>query len=162
MRAWFGTVMTRELRALRREVEAYPRDADLWRSAPGIANPGGSLVLHLTGNLRHFVGAVLGGPTYRRDRDAEFSRRDVPRAELLAEVDAALTAVAGGLARASDADLTKPYPQAVGGMTPATGLFLTHLAVHLGYHLGQLDYHRRLVTGEAATVGALPIAELTP
>lgn len=162
MRAWFGTVMTRELRALRREVEAYPQGADLWRSAPGITNPGGSLVLHLTGNLRYFVGAVLGGPAYRRDRDAEFARRDVPRAELLAEVDAALTAVEAGLARVSDADLTKPYPQAVGGMTPATGLFLTHLAVHLGYHLGQLDYHRRLVTSEAATVGALPIAELTP
>ena len=162
MKAWIAAVMTRELKALKREVEAYPSDADLWRTAPGIANPGGNLALHLAGNIQYFVGAVLGGSGYVRDCDAEFNRRDLPRAEVVREIELALAAVPAALARVADADLQKPYPEAVGGVTPTTGAFLTHLVSHLGYHLGQMDYHRRLVTGQATTVGALPIGELQP
>ena len=160
MKAWINTVMTRELKALRREIEAYPSEAELWQGAPGIVNPGGNLALHLAGNLQYFVGAVLGGTGYKRFRDAEFGSRDVPRAELLREIDAAISAVQKGLARVSDADLEKPYPEAIGGVTPTTGAFLAHLAVHLGYHLGQVDYHRRIVSGQGATVGALAVGEL--
>ena len=97
------TILTRELYALRRGVEAYPDDASLWRAVPGIANVGGTLVLHLCGNLQHFIGAVLGGSGYRRDREAEFSRREVSRAVLIAEIDAAIAAVARGLDATSDA-----------------------------------------------------------
>jgi hypothetical protein len=162
MKHWIATVMTRELKALRREVESYPSDAELWERAPGITNPGGNLVLHLAGNIQYFVGAVLGGTGYKRYRDAEFGSRDVPRADLLREIDGALAAVEAGLSRVNDADLTKPFPEAVGGVTPTTGAFLAHLAVHLGYHLGQVDYHRRIISGEGKTVGALPVGELRP
>ena len=162
MKDWIATVMTRELKALRREVEAYPSDADLWRTLPGIVNPGGNLVLHLAGNIQYFVGAVFGGSGYKRFRDAEFGSRDLPRADLLKEIDGALAAVATGLARVSDADLTKPFPEAVGGVTPTAGAFLAHLAVHLSYHLGQVDYHRRIISGEGKTVGAMAVGELRP
>ena len=160
MKNWIAMVMTRELKALRREVESYPSDAELWESAPGITNPGGNLVLHLAGNIQYFVGAVLGGTGYKRYRDAEFGSRDIPRADLLREIDGAIAAVQAGLARVTDADLTKPFPEAVGGTTPTTGAFLAHLAVHLGYHLGQVDYHRRIISGEGKTVNALPVGEL--
>ena len=160
MKAWIATVMTRELRALRREVESYPSDADLWRIVPGIANPGGNLVMHLAGNLQYFVGNVLGKSGYVRNRDAEFGDRDVPRDELLVEIDGAIAAVETGLARVSDADLAKPYPEPVGGVTSTTGAFLAHLAVHLAYHLGQVDYHRRILTREGTTVKAMAVGEL--
>jgi uncharacterized damage-inducible protein DinB len=162
MKDWIAIVMTRELKALRREVESYPSDADLWRTLPGIVNPGGNLVLHLAGNIQYFLGAVLGGSGYKRYRDAEFGSRDVPRADLLREIDGALAAVTTGLARVNDADLEKPFPEAVGGVTPTTGAFLAHLAVHLSYHLGQVDYHRRIITHEGKTVGALAVGELKP
>lgn len=162
MKDWIAVVMTRELKALRREVESYPSDAKLWESAPGITNPGGNLVLHLAGNIQYFVGGVLGGSGYKRYRDAEFGSRDIPRADLLREIDAALAAVQAGLARVSDDDLKKPFPEAIGGMTPTTGAWLAHLAVHLGYHLGQVDYHRRIISREGTTVGALPVGELKP
>ena len=160
--AWLGAVLARDLRALRREIEAYPEDRDVWRVPPGggITNPGGTLALHLAGNLQYFVGTVLGGTGYVRDRDAEFARRDLPRAELLRQIDAALAAVARTMARLSDEDLTKPYPQPVGGVTVATGDFLLHLAAHFTYHLGQVDYHRRLLTGHAGQIRALPVTEL--
>ncbi|HXM39269.1 MAG TPA: DinB family protein [Gemmatimonadales bacterium] len=160
MKKWIATVMTRELRALRREVESYRSDADLWALVPGIANPGGNLVLHLAGNIQYFVGNVLGKTGYVRNRDAEFADRDVPRDELLGELDQAIVAVETGLARVSDADLNKPYPETVGGVTSTTGAFLAHLAVHLAYHLGQVDYHRRMLTGERTTVNAMAVTEL--
>ena len=89
-----------------------------------------------------------------------FGSRDVPRADLLREIDGALAAVQAGLARVNDADLKKPFPEAVGGVTPTTGAFLAHLAVHLGYHLGQVDYHRRASTGDVASANALPLTPL--
>src|SRR4051812_5197341 len=83
------TLMLRELRALRREVEAYPNEADLWATPQGLPNSAANLTLHLAGNLQHFIGARLGGTGYVRNRDLEFSRREGTRAELLAQVDAA-------------------------------------------------------------------------
>ncbi len=156
---WISAMMARELRALRRELEAYADERDIWRVQPGIGNSAGNLTLHLAGNLQHFIGTVLGGASYVRDRDAEFNRRDVPRAELLRQVDAAIAAV-GLLSRISDAELGKPFPQPVGGVTLATGDFLIHLIGHFDWHLGQLDYHRRFFTGQVAQIRALLPSEL--
>jgi uncharacterized damage-inducible protein DinB len=157
---WFAGVITRDLKAVRRELEGYSDESDIWRLPPGIANSAGTLALHLAGNLQHFIGGVLGGTGYRRDRAAEFSRRDVARAELLAQIEAAMVAVEQGLAQVSDGALAAEYPERVGGHTVTTGEWLVHLVAHLGYHLGQVDYHRRLVTGRGETVGALAIPEL--
>src|SRR4051812_35442996 len=104
-------LILRELRALSREVEAYPNEADLWALPPGIPNSAGTLALHVAGNLQHFIGARLGGTGYVRHRDVEFSRRDATRAELLEGLDAAARAVESTFARMSDADLAKPYPE---------------------------------------------------
>ena len=153
-------VLRRELAALRRSVEAYPDDASLWAERPGLPNSGGTIVLHLAGNLQHFLGAVLGGTGYRRDRDAEFARRDVPRAELLAEITATETAVDRGMGRVSEAVLATPFPERIAGRRLAMGDFLVHLATHLAYHLGQLDYHRRLVSGDRRSIGAMTPGEL--
>ena len=158
--ALLGVTIARELRAVRREVEAYPDDASLWRAVPGLPNAGGTLALHLAGNLRHYVGARLGGTGYVRDRDREFAARDVPRAEVVAELDAALADVAATLPKLDAAALAREYPETFAGRAYGTAAFLVHLGVHLAYHLGQLDYHRRAATGDAAGVGAVPLREL--
>lgn len=160
LRSTIRHILTRELFALRRAVEAYPDDASLWRPLAGIANVGGTLALHVAGNLQHYVGAVLGRTGYVRDRDAEFSRRDVPRAEILGEIDAAIAAVERGLESVGDDVLPRPFPEKVAGREVATGDYLVHLASHLAYHLGQLDYHRRLVTGDGRTVDAVAVKDL--
>lgn len=156
------TIITRELYAVRRGVEAYPDDASLWRTVPGIANVGGTLVLHVCGNLRHYFGAVLGGSGYVRDRDAEFERRGVAREELLGEIDAAIDAVTRGMDATSDDALGARYPVQIAGREVMTVDFLVHSAAHLAYHLGQFDYHRRIVTGDGRTIGAVAPAELPP
>jgi uncharacterized damage-inducible protein DinB len=152
-------VLLRELGALAREVEAYPDEDALWRRVPGITNSGGTLARHLAGNIQHFVGAVLGDTGYVRDREAEFSQR-VDRATLLAEIEAARRAVETVLTELAAERLEADFPAPVAKRTVRTGDFLLHLVSHFAYHLGQVDYHRRMVTGDATTVNAVAAAEL--
>jgi uncharacterized damage-inducible protein DinB len=154
------TIFLRELRALRREIEAYPNEKDIWEVPAGIGNSAGTLALHLAGNLQHFLGARLGRTNYVRNRDAEFSRRGVSRTAILEEIDAADIAITRGFERLTDLDLAQPYPEKISGTTLTTGEWLVHLVAHLGYHLGQIDYHRRLVTGDPRTVDVISVKEL--
>ena len=154
-----SALIARDLRALQRELEAYPTEASIWEVPPGISNPAGTLAVHLVGNLQHFVGAVLGGSGYVRDRDAEFATRGTSRSDLIRMINDTIEVIEATLPRLSDERLAAPYPVEVAGVRVRTDDFLTHLAVHLGYHLGQVDYHRRLVAA-AGTVGAMGIPEL--
>jgi hypothetical protein len=152
--------LRRELRSLRLELEAYPDERLIWALPPGAPNSAGTLALHLAGNLRHYIGALLGGSGYVRNREEEFAARDVPRAELLANLAEADDAIQSTLPRLTEAELSLPYPEPIREQHLETRDLLIHLATHLAYHLGQVSYHRRLVTGDARGVGALSAAEL--
>lgn len=152
--------LRRELGAVQRSVASYPDDASLWVLPNGVPNAGGTIVLHLAGNLQHFVGAMLGGTGFVRDRAAEFARRDGSRAELLGELAKTIAVVDRTLPTLSEESLSQPYPDKVGGEVLPIGVVLVHLATHLAYHLGQLDYHRRMVTGNSSGVGAVAANEL--
>ena len=136
----------RDLNKLKIEIGQYENEADLWKTSEGIANSAGNLCQHLTGNLQHFIGAVLGGSAYVRDRDAEFAKKDVTREQLLADIDSTLSSVKTTLAKLTDEDFAKTYPIEVFGHPMTTEYFLTHLATHFNYHLGQINYHRRMVS----------------
>jgi hypothetical protein len=153
-------LLARELATLRDELLAYADERAIWALPKGVPNSAGNLALHLTGNLRWFIGTQLGATGYIRDRDAEFSRRDVPRSELLAQVAAAADEVTRTLAAMDPSALDAQYPLEVGGIRVPTGRFLLHLEGHFAYHLGQLDYHRRSVTGNSTSVAALPLSAL--
>jgi hypothetical protein len=161
IRSAIGSILARDLDALRREVEAYADDRDLWRPVEGITNTGGTLVLHLTGNLQHFFGTRLAVTGYKRDRPGEFSRRNVPRSELLQEIEAARQAVHAALERLSLQQLTDDYPETIAGVRIKTAEYLVHLATHFAYHLGQVDYHRRMITGSNIVVSAMQPAVLS-
>ena len=148
-------ILLRDIDTLRREVDLYPDDESLWREVPGLPNPGGTLILHLAGNLRHFIGGVLGKSGYVRDRPAEFSTRGTSRQELLGLIAAAHDEVDGALTRLDPAVLEEPYPEPMRGQHYPVHLFLLQLAVHLTFHTGQLDYHRRVVTGDRASADAV-------
>ena len=150
----------RDLACLIREVAAFPDDATLWRTVPGISNSAGNLALHVAGNLRHFVGTVLGGTDFVRDRDQEFTRREGTRAEVISILETALRDVEVSLRAMQEAAETAPYPHAVMDHHPPTGRFLLHLETHLAFHMGQAGYLRRALTGEAGATGGMSIAEL--
>ena len=154
------TLMLRELRALDREIAAYPDDGSLWKHPEGISNSAGNLALHMAGNLRHFIGGVLGGSGYVRDRNAEFSSKDLTRDELRAIITSSISELSDAFDKISDEQLSQEYPLKVAERRLRTGDFLLHLAVHLSYHLGQLDYHRRLVTSSSTSVDTVSPREL--
>ena len=156
---YVAAILDRDLLALRREVEAYPDERDLWVRVPGITNVAGTLVLHLAGNLQYYIGTVLGHTGYVRDRPAEFARRDVPRAELLREIEAARAAVKTALD--TPLDIEADFPESILGMRVRTGDYLIHLATHFAYHLGQLDYHRRIITKHDKGIDAVRPGELS-
>jgi uncharacterized protein DUF1572 len=155
-----AAIMSRELKTIERELNAYQNDDQVWALPAGLPNSGGTLALHAAGNLRHFIGTVLGGGSFVRDRDAEFSRRGVPRSELIDGLQQAEKTVRETLTSIDPARLSDPYPIPVANRRLNTGEFLTHLATHLAYHAGQLDFHRRVVTGDVAGVGAVSPLEL--
>ncbi|MBS1502322.1 MAG: DUF1572 family protein [Bacteroidetes bacterium] len=138
-------VFKRDLEKLRTEIEAYQTESNIWIVADGIANSAGNLCLHLVGNLNHFIGTVLGNTGYVRQRDLEFSLKDVPRTELIQKIDATILMIGEVLTRVTDEQLSSVFPIAVFAPDDTTGYFLTHLATHLSYHLGQVNYHRRLL-----------------
>ncbi len=160
---WVYAALTRELAAMQREVSSYPDSAALYRAVAGLPNTGGVLVQHCAGNLRHFVGAVLGGTGYVRQRDLEFTSQGLSQATLVEELQRTQTDVARGFAALKTVDPDAPWPGALpAGASYTVRGFLQHLTSHLAYHLGQLDYHRRLVTGDAASVGAMDVTAMSP
>jgi len=151
-----ASLFARDLHRLRQELEGFPDDAMVWATAPGVTNSAGTLALHLEGNLREYVGRQLGGKPYVRERPAEFSTRNVPRADLVERVAQLQTDIPPVIGALAAAVLEAVYPEAVLGMPLTTRQFLVHLHGHLNYHLGQIDYLRRVTTGS----GALPLVGL--
>lgn len=155
-----ASILGRDLDAARREVEAYPEAQLLWAAVPGLSNSGGVLVRHLCGNLQHFIGATLGGSGYVRNREAEFGGPPDSRESLLEEIARTKTSTMETLAGLTRAQLEAEYPLPLGDHRLQTERFLVHLAVHFGFHLGQLDYHRRAVTGVGTSVSPVNIGAL--
>ncbi len=141
----------RDLKRLRIEIESYRNETAMWKISGEIPNSGGNLALHLVGNLKSFIGAQLGSSGYVRARDLEFSSKNTPRAELLQMIDETIADIAGTLDKLTPEQLEQEYPIVVFAdrTEPMTTLwFLVHLATHLNYHLGQINYHRRLFDAE--------------
>jgi len=139
------TLFQRDLQKLRKEIESYQQEENIWRVAPGISNSAGNLCLHLVGNLNAYIGMELGHSGYIRNRDLEFSARDIAKEELLQKIDATAAIVDITLQRLSDPQLEQEYPALVFAEKTTSGHFLVHLTTHLAYHLGQINYHRRLL-----------------
>ena len=135
----------RDLEKLKQEINAYHNESNLWIIDKGIANSAGNLCLHLVGNLNTYIGAEFGKTGYVRDRDLEFSQKNISKIQLVKMIDDTITVVATGLDKLKEEDLESEYPLLVFKEKTSTGYFLIHLAVHLGYHLGQVNYHRRLL-----------------
>lgn len=154
-------LLVRELETFEREIDLLGDDERIWDIAPGCPNSAANSALHVAGNLRHYVGAVLGGSGYVRDRGREFGRRSGSRGDVKAELRAAIRDVGTVLPALTEAVFATDFPELVNGLRLRTDRFLMHLCAHAAYHLGQADYVRRVVTGENRSSGPVPLAALT-
>ena len=139
------TLFTRDLNKLKSEIMLYNNEQHIWLVQENITNSAGNLTLHLVGNINHFIGKVLGNVNYERQRDLEFSLKNVPRNELIEMIDETIAIISKVLPSLNDEQINSDYPLIVFKEKMSTEYFLIHLATHLGYHLGQINYHRRLL-----------------
>jgi len=139
------SLYNRDLQKLKVEIESYQNEESLWKIDNNILNSGGNLCLHLLGNLNTYIGAELGKSGYVRHRDLEFSLKDIPKTELLEKIESLIEIVDSTLANLSEDDLKKDYPTEALSYQMTTEYFLIHLLSHLNYHLGQINYQRRLL-----------------
>jgi uncharacterized damage-inducible protein DinB len=138
-------IIERDLNKLEEEINLYPTEESIWKVDGQIKNTAGNLCLHLCGNLQHYFGAVLGQSGYKRNRDNEFAAKNIRRTELISEIQKAKTAVRSTLEKINTSVLQQEYPEKVFNYSMTTSYFMIHLSAHLGYHLGQINYHRRLL-----------------
>ncbi len=140
-------LIVRDLDRTIEELSLYKDEANLWLKPESINNSAGNLMLHLCGNLKHFVGALLGDTGYIRNRDEEFSLKDIPATYLKTNLEEAKAVVERTLSGMQDNQLEEDFPVEMFGSKQTIGFMLLHLATHLNYHLGQINYHRRLLEG---------------
>lgn len=140
-------LLDRDLQKLHDEIAAFGSEDNIWKTTGAIINPAGTLCLHLTGSLNHFVGALMGQTGFVRDREGEFANRNVPRAEMLAGLDAARGTVAKVLASQPEGTLQSTFPRKFQEQDVTYAWFLSHILTHVSYHLGQVNYLRRALEG---------------
>lgn len=138
-------LFTRDLEKLASEISAFKKEDNLWRIEGDIKNTAGNLCLHLTGNLNHFIGAVIGNTGYVRHREAEFADKHIPRPEMIRSIHETKRVVSDTLEKMNPQLLTLNYPIDVFGEKMTYEYFLIHLESHLNYHLGQINYLRRIL-----------------
>ncbi len=138
-------IFGRELSKLKKEIELYKNEKAIWKIEKEIANSAGNLCLHLIGNLNTYIGAEIGKTNYIRNRPVEFSAKDIPRDELIEMIEDTVVVVEESLDKLTVEELKNEYPILVFENKTSTEYLLVHLATHLTYHLGQINYHRRLL-----------------
>jgi len=142
------------LTKLRTEVEGYANEADLWKTDGEIPNSAGNLALHLVGNINHFFGALISKNGYVRDRDSEFSSANVSKDQIISEIDKVVAVVQTAIRSLTADDLEKMYPVEFQNEAVTTEYVLVYLLAHFNYHLGQIDYHRRLIGAQVSASDA--------
>ncbi len=138
------TLFNRDLNKLKTEIESYQNESEIWKIQKGIANSAGNLCLHLVGNLNTYIGAEFGKTGYVRNRALEFSLKNISRAELIQKIEETIIVVDNALNNIPEEELKMEYPLLVFENKTSTEFMLIHLTTHLAYHLGQINYHRRL------------------
>jgi uncharacterized damage-inducible protein DinB len=135
----------KDLDKLAQEIGLFENENDIWKVKEGITNSAGNLTMHLLGNLNHFIGKTLANTDYLRKRDEEFSVKNIPREKLIADINSLKEVIKNTLPGLTEEDLKKEFPLKIQDQTFSTENMLTYLLAHLNYHLGQINYLRRMI-----------------
>jgi uncharacterized damage-inducible protein DinB len=134
----FGCYFEHMAARVERAVQSVPADS-LWEKPFPFGNSIGHLVLHLTGNLNHYIGATIAGSGYVREREKEFTNPEHPPVEeLLARFHEAVAMVVRTLRSLDDEGFKVPVEHNV-PIKSRLGLFLV-CAAHMNNHIGQMSY----------------------
>ena len=132
----------RDLRKFIEEINLFRNEENLWRTQGSVKNPAGNLALHIIGGTNYLFGTILAKTGYVRNRDQEFTRKDVRRKDLVTNLEALIPLIKRTL---DTIDIDAEYPIMFDDAKRTNGYVLTQLALHLNYHLGQVNYLRRVL-----------------
>jgi hypothetical protein len=135
----------RDLDKLIEEINSFKTENDIWKTKDGINNSAGNLTMHLFGNLNHFIGKTLANTDFVRKREEEFSVKDIPREKLVSDLKFLKETIKNTLPKLSEENLKKDFPLQIRDQTFSTENMLIFLLAHLNYHLGQINYLRRIL-----------------
>lgn len=138
-------ILIRDLKTLKNEILAFQIPENLWKTNGNVKNSAGVLSQHLCGNLKHFIGAVLGNTGYVRNRELEFSETGLPPQILINNIEETIQNLQDTFKKLNESALHEKYPLPFLGKEVKTGELLLILQSHLAYHLGQINYLRRLL-----------------
>jgi uncharacterized damage-inducible protein DinB len=145
MNETFAALFGRDIDKLIAELEKYQLETNLWLTLPGTSNSGGNLALHLIGNLNTYIGNNLGGGSYMRNRPAEFANKNIARTHIIEQLQSCKAHITSTLQNMTPVQFTQIHPENVLGYEMTNAYFVSHLLAHLSYHMGQINYHRRVV-----------------
>lgn len=132
----------RDIRQMIEEITLFRTEEDIWKVHGTVRNSAGNLALHLIGGSNHLFGAVLAKTNYVRNRPEEFARKGVPRLELIRGLEDLIPLITNVV---SNLDLDADYPIPFDDATRSNGYVVVQLLAHLNYHLGQVNYLRRML-----------------
>lgn len=135
----------RDLRKLIEEINLFKNEEDLWRTKGSIRNSCGNLTLHIIGGLNHFIGTALAQTGYRRNREQEFSLKNVSRKELVAQLEELVSLVNNTLNTLTQEQMESEFPVFFDKPGTSINYVLVQLLTHLNYHHGQINYLRRVL-----------------
>lgn len=127
------------------EINLFKKEKNIWKIKETTKNTAGNLTLHLLGNLNHFIGRTLGHTDYIRKRQDEFSIKAIPREKLVTDLILLKETIKNSLEKISIEDIKKEFPLKIKEEVLTVELMLIFLLNHFNYHLGQVNYLRRLI-----------------
>jgi hypothetical protein len=139
------TLFKRDLEKLKTEIELYKNEKNIWLIDKSISNSAGNLCLHIIGNLDAYIGVGLAKTSYIRQRDLEFSLKNIPRTRILSQITNTIKIIENGLDNLTLSQITDDFPIVIWDKPTEMEYTLIHLLTHLNHHLGQINYHRRLL-----------------
>lgn len=138
-------LFNRDLLRLKSEINLYKDESKIWIVEKNITNSAGNLCLHLLGNLNTYIGAAFGKTNYVRNRELEFSIKNISKKELIDQIDHTIIVIEMSLNNITEEELKSEHQILVFDKKTTLEYLLVHLTTHLTYHLGQINYHRRLL-----------------
>lgn len=135
----------RDIDKLIEEINLFKKEKNIWKIKGTVKNTAGNLTLHLLGNLNHFIGRTLGHTDYIRRREDEFSIKGIPREKLVTDLILLKETIKNSLEKISIEDMKKEFPLKIKEEVLTVELMLIFLLNHFNYHLGQVNYLRRLI-----------------
>jgi hypothetical protein len=135
----------RDLRKLIEEINLFEREENLWKTLGSIKNSAGNLALHIIGGLNFLIGATLAHTGYVRNRDQEFINKSVEKNLLVEQLEELIPMICKTLFALTPQQMESPYPRFFDKENATISYVLSQLLLHLNYHLGQVNYLRRVL-----------------